>query len=191
MTCTNYFSRTEQPVDENLLCSESDECKNKVEFYCKPCSQMLCSDCQAEHIEKQSEKHRENEDKSKTFIPVAVDEKNDTVMVVCQEHGTLANMICGDCEGQFICIYCRHREHRDHYRCETVTESADRIRMMIKNPRAVMEADIARARHLFEVALRQRRMKCIIQYIEHLNREEDEITHAFNDMLGLENSDGT
>ena len=166
-----YLFRFEQDIDNKYPCAETDDCKKQVSLYCKPCGMMLCEDCRQKH----DDKHE-----IKKYTPITMNEKNDNLMVVCQEHSSLADFVC--CEDEFICIYCKHRKHLGHT-CKTVAENAEQIRQMITNPRAVVDADIARARQLFDQSLRQRRLKCIIEYIKHLNREEEELLSAFNNIV--------
>ncbi|XP_057299646.1 uncharacterized protein LOC130630245 isoform X2 [Hydractinia symbiolongicarpus] len=98
------------------LCEESSNCKSSVTRSCTKCQTNTCDDCWLSHDCVDAD-----------YTPIIFHRRAQTILPFCTSHRSIANVICSDCDGAYICRYCQHRTHVGH-ESDTIQTEAGKIK---------------------------------------------------------------
>ncbi|XP_057299644.1 uncharacterized protein LOC130630244 isoform X2 [Hydractinia symbiolongicarpus] len=98
------------------LCEESSNCKSSVTRSCTKCQTNTCDDCWLSHDCVDAD-----------YTPIIFHRRAQTILPFCTSHRSIANVICSDCDGAYICRYCQHRTHVGH-KSDTIQTEAGKIK---------------------------------------------------------------
>ena len=157
-------------------------CSRDVTRWCMRCQHLSCDHCDDPH-----------EDEA-NFLNVAYHGGRREVVVICREHSTEAEYICRVCEldsdDDFVCVYCVHRDHKSH-EYDVYRQVEDRLKSSMKGKIAAnadhvtrtakVVKNLATVEQQFEKAVKTHKLKCINEYIEHLNTEEEKLRGEFKE----------
>lgn len=161
-------------------------CTRDVTKYCVRCQLFLCDHCEDPHSADEE-----------SFVCVEYHRARKEVMIVCSEHSTEASYVCREgeyaCDNDFVCIYCIHRDHKVHT-FEPYSQVEEKLKTSMKekiisngdheNRKAKVLENVANVKQHFEKAVRTNKLKCINEYIEYLNKEEEKLRDEFNTKTG-------
>ncbi|XP_057316928.1 uncharacterized protein LOC130657919 [Hydractinia symbiolongicarpus] len=181
-----YFSQVSKT--KTFLCQQSKECNRIVSCSCARCSSKICDRCQNLHS-----------CSNKSFISVIFNEKLQELQPLCKQHDSLAKYVCIDCENLFTCVYCTHRQHKNH-RIKTVDDfgleakqwfqsfinSFDETKVVFEElTRKYNEAltSFKTEREIFARELKVRKLKRMTEYVKMLNAEEENHLKEFDEKV--------
>ncbi|XP_057310352.1 putative ankyrin repeat protein RBE_0319 [Hydractinia symbiolongicarpus] len=115
----------------------------------------------------------------------------------CKQHNSLAKFVCIDCENLLTCVYCKHRQHKNH-RIKAIDEfgveakkwfqsfitSFDETKVVLeKLTRKYSDAltNLEKEREVFVQKLKERKLKRLEEYLKMLNKEEEDLLRIFDE----------
>ncbi|XP_057306140.1 putative ankyrin repeat protein RBE_0319 [Hydractinia symbiolongicarpus] len=168
------------------LCQQSKVCHRIISCSCTKCSAKICYRCQNPHS-----------CTNKSFTNVSFNEKLKELQPLCKQHNSIAKFVCIDCENLFTCVYCTHRQHKNH-RIKSIDEfgveaknwfqsfinSFDETKVVLeKLTRKYGDAlkKIEKEREVLALKLKERKLKRLEEYLKMLNKEEEDLLKSFDD----------
>lgn len=157
-------------------------CTRDIKRYCVQCKVFKCEQC--------ADRHNTN-----CFVPVAFQpgrSHRGKVVIVCNKHATEATYVC--CDDKFVCIYCVQRGHKqspywgaakhNHVMLDgmeaTLKEALNEKVNSNKDHcarRADANKDVLDVKRKLHNALQVNKLRCLKDYMEHLDKEETRIIH--------------
>ncbi|XP_057303093.1 uncharacterized protein LOC130639900 [Hydractinia symbiolongicarpus] len=170
----------------NGLCQQTENCKQPICYSCSTCGTKICEKCQHMHS-----------CENKAYTTVRFNGKTGQLQPLCSQHNSLAKRVCIQCDNKFVCVFCVHREHKNH-RLKSVTEFGMEAKnwfqsfiTSFENTRKDSERlskiyhetlmKLEREREIFAQELKMRKLKCIERYLTILNAEEERFLKEFDD----------
>ena len=165
---------------KDAICHENKDCTNSACRSCINCSKKTCSPCWDKHP-----------CGNKSFTPISYDQNSSCYLPWCTEHKTDAKFICLDCRERFVCMYCVHREHKDHenelivrYAPDTRNWLTSQINVQGSHHSNVSYDEemikIESYRTELEQELQDRVVKQLSNYIDRLNQEKEVLLNNFD-----------
>ncbi|XP_057304366.1 E3 ubiquitin-protein ligase Midline-1-like [Hydractinia symbiolongicarpus] len=168
------------------LCQQSELCHRNISCFCTKCSVKICDRCQSPHS-----------CTNKSFTNVSFNEKLKELQPLCKQHNSIAKFVCIDCENLFTCVYCTHRQHKNH-RIKSIDEfgveaknwfqsfinSFDETKVVLeKLTRKYGDAlkKIEKEREALALKLKERKLKRLEQFLKMLNKEEEDLLKSFDE----------
>ncbi|XP_057305410.1 E3 ubiquitin-protein ligase TRIM56-like [Hydractinia symbiolongicarpus] len=169
----------------NLQCQQGKECKQIIRHSCTTCSSKICDKCETIHS-----------CPNKSFNNVIFNQKLQQLQPLCKQHDSLAKFVCIDCENMFVCVYCTHRQHKNHER-KSIAEFGQEARTWFwsfitsfEDTKVVLESltkqydsafkNIEDSREVFVRELGVRKLKRMEEYMKKLNTEEINMLKIFD-----------
>lgn len=122
------------------------------------------------------------------LVPVKFDLQEGGWEILCEEHNTIVDSMC--CDTLFVCVYCRHRNHRGHTDCETLDDAQEKLRELLGEGLRFLRdyhvshrstnRNVTTVRSTLEELLKVNKMKRMEEYLRHLNEQEEQIRREFN-----------
>ncbi|XP_057311984.1 E3 ubiquitin/ISG15 ligase TRIM25-like [Hydractinia symbiolongicarpus] len=168
------------------LCQQSKQCKQIISHSCATCSLKICEKCQNLHS-----------CSKKSYINVIFSQKLQELQPFCKQHDSLAKFACIDCENLLTCVYCKHRQHKNH-RIKSIDDfgleakkwfqtfitSFDETKVVLeKLTRKYSDAltNLEKERGVFVQKLKERKLKRLEEYLKILNKEEEDLLRIFDE----------
>ncbi|XP_057306091.1 uncharacterized protein LOC130644475 [Hydractinia symbiolongicarpus] len=185
-TLTDLLDQMSSGENVKSLCQQSKECKKSISHSCTTCSVKICDGCQNLHS-----------CTNKSFTNVIFNEKLQKLQPLCKQHNSIAKFVCIDCENLFTCVYCTHRQHKNH-RIKSIDEfgveakkwfqsfitSFDETKMVLeKLTRKYGDAlkNCKKERAVLALKLKERKLKRLEEYLKMLNKEEEDLLKSFDE----------
>ncbi|XP_057311481.1 E3 ubiquitin-protein ligase TRIM56-like [Hydractinia symbiolongicarpus] len=187
-TLTGILEKVSPGEKVNSLCQQSKDCNQMINYSCTKCSLKICKKCQNLHS-----------CSNKSYINVIFNQKLQELQPFCKQHDSLAKFVCIDCENLLTCVYCTHRQHKNH-RIKTIDDfgleakkwfqsfinSFDETKVVLKNlTRKYSDAltNLEKEREVFVQKLKERKLKRLEEYLKMLNKEEEDLLRIFDEKL--------
>ncbi|XP_057312525.1 uncharacterized protein LOC130654003 [Hydractinia symbiolongicarpus] len=159
------------------ICQQREKFKQIIGYSCTTCSLHSCS--------------------SKSYTNVIFNQKLQELQPLCKQHNSLAKFICIDCANLFTCVYCTHRQHKNH-RIKSIDEigletkkwfqtsitSFDETKGVWKElTRKYGDAltNLEKKREVFLLKLKERKSKRLEEYLKILNKKEEDLLRIFDE----------
>ncbi|XP_057311983.1 uncharacterized protein LOC130649655 isoform X2 [Hydractinia symbiolongicarpus] len=185
-TLTGISDKVSPGKNVKSLCQQSKECKQIISYSCATCSLKICEKCQNLHS-----------CSNKSYINVIFNQKLQELQPLCKQHGSLAKFVCIDCENLLTCVYCAHRQHKNH-RIKTIDDfglgaknwfqafisSFDETKVVLeKLTRKYSDAltNLEKEREVFVQKLKERKLKRLEEYLKMLNKEKEDLLRIFDE----------
>ena len=155
-------------------CCQYENCEKEIAFFC--CGNELCKQCSPIH---------QSDQQLHTPTPVVfMKERGDTLNILCEEHMTECSNYCNT-DDRFICIYCTNRGHKDHQiftveeRSSFMEEEFEKKREYVNASKSISHREFIVNKNNLDEVLKQRKLVCLVEYIDFLNEEESAIKKDF------------
>ncbi|XP_057300484.1 E3 ubiquitin-protein ligase TRIM56-like [Hydractinia symbiolongicarpus] len=185
-TLTDLLDKMSVGGKVKYLCQQSKKCKQIISYSCTTCSAKICDKCQNMHS-----------CVNKSVTNISFNEKLQQLQPLCKQHNSLAKFVCIDCENLFVCVYCTHRQHKNH-RTKSIADfgleakqwfqsfitSFDETKIILENlTRKYDDAlkHVQKEREIFALKIKERKFKRIEEYINMLSREEADLLKLFHE----------
>ncbi|XP_057311709.1 uncharacterized protein LOC130649450 [Hydractinia symbiolongicarpus] len=185
-TLTGILDKVSPGKNVKSLCQQSKECKQIISYSCATCSLKICEKCQNLHS-----------CSNKSYINVIFNQKLQELQPLCKQHDSLAKFVCIDCENFLTCVYCTHRQHKNH-RIKTIDDfgleakkwfqafitSFDETKVVLeKLTRKYHDAltNLEKEKEVFVQKLKERKLKRLEEYLKMLNKEEEDLLRIFDE----------
>ncbi|XP_057314653.1 E3 ubiquitin-protein ligase TRIM56-like [Hydractinia symbiolongicarpus] len=178
----DILNNVEENGKGNALCRQTENCKQPVRYFCRICAAKICEKCQKIHS-----------CENKSFVTVSFNEKLQEIHPLCSQHNSLAKQVCIECDSQFVCVYCVHREHKGH-NTKSITEYGIELNKHFQTfEDTIVELEklseiyhktlmkLECERKVFVQELEMRKLKCIERYLSILNEEEKNMLKDFDE----------
>ncbi|XP_057311330.1 E3 ubiquitin-protein ligase TRIM56-like [Hydractinia symbiolongicarpus] len=185
-TLTGILDKISPGKNVKSLCQQSKECKQIISYSCTTCSLKICKKCQNLHS-----------CSNKSYINVIFNQKLQELQPLCKQHDSLAKFVCIDCEHLLTCVYCTHRQHKNH-RIKSMDDfgleakkwfqafitSFDETKVVLEMlTRKYHDAltNLEKEREVFVQKLNERKLKRLEEYLKILNKEEEDLLRIFDE----------
>lgn len=163
----------------NVFSKCCEQCNHSFQGYCAVCDTLVCATSSIKHT---SCKH---------ILPISFNIKDKKMSPQCEKHKSDAYWVC--CDNEFICKYCIKRDHKGHP-YDSIEEHVETLKGLISKEIEQMntfvkgineklqknEKSISAAKEDLDNVLRWRKIRCISDYMDYLNSEEEVISKEFD-----------
>ncbi|XP_057310351.1 putative ankyrin repeat protein RBE_0319 [Hydractinia symbiolongicarpus] len=132
-----------------------------------------------------------------SYINVIFNPKLQELQPLCTQHVSLAKFVCIDCENLLTCVYCKHRQHKNH-RIKTIDEFGVEAKKWFQSfitlfdeAKVVLEkltrkysdalTNLEKEREVFVQKLKERKLKRLEEYLKMVNKEEEDLLRIFDE----------
>ncbi|XP_057311426.1 E3 ubiquitin-protein ligase TRIM56-like [Hydractinia symbiolongicarpus] len=185
-TLTGILDKVSPGKNVKSLCQQSKECNQIINYSCATCSVKICEKCQNIHS-----------CSNKSYINVIFNQKLQELQPLCKQHDSLAKFVCIDCENLLTCVYCTHRQHKNH-RIKTIDDFGLEAKKWFQSfitsfneTKVVLEkltrkysdalTNLEKEREVFVQKLKERKLKRLEEYLKMLNKEEEDLLRIFDE----------
>ncbi|XP_057311949.1 E3 ubiquitin-protein ligase TRIM56-like [Hydractinia symbiolongicarpus] len=183
-TLTGILEKVSPGEKVNSLCQQ--DCNQMINYSCTTCSLKICEKCQNLHS-----------CSKKSYINVIFSQKLQELQPFCKQHDSLAKFACIDCENLLTCVYCKHRQHKNHriksmddFGLEAkkwfqsfITSFNETKVVLEKLTRKYSDAltNLEKEREVFVQKLKDRKLKRLDEFLKILNKEEEDLLRIFDE----------
>ncbi|XP_057310687.1 putative ankyrin repeat protein RBE_0319 [Hydractinia symbiolongicarpus] len=185
-TLTGILDKVSPGEKVNSLCHQSKDCNQMINYSCTKCSLKICEKCQNFHS-----------CSKKSYINVIFNQKLQELQPFCKQHDSLAKFACIDCENLLTCVYCKHRQHKNH-RIKSIDDFGLEAKKWFQSfitsfneTKVVLEkltrkygdalTNLEKEREVFVQKLKERKLKRLDEYLKIINKEEEDLLRIFDE----------
>ncbi|XP_057311123.1 putative ankyrin repeat protein RBE_0319 [Hydractinia symbiolongicarpus] len=185
-TLTGILDKVSPGEKVNSLCQQSKDCNQMISYSCTKCSLKICEKCQNLHS-----------CSNKSYINVIFNQKLQELQPLCKQHDSLAKFACIDCENLLTCVYCKHRQHKNH-RIKSIDDFGLEAKKWFQSfitsfneTKVVLEkltrkysdalTNLEKERKVFVQKLKERKLKRLDEFLKILNKEEEDLLRIFDE----------
>ncbi|XP_057310711.1 uncharacterized protein LOC130648663 isoform X2 [Hydractinia symbiolongicarpus] len=157
-----------------------------INYSCTTCSLKICEKCQNLHS-----------CSKKSYINVIFSQKLQELQPFCKQHDSLAKFACIDFENLLTCVYCKHRQHKNH-RIKSIDDFGLEAKKWFQSfitsfneTKVVLEkltrkysdalTNLEKEREVFVQKLKERKLKRLDEFLKILNKEEEDLLRIFDE----------
>ncbi|XP_057310413.1 E3 ubiquitin-protein ligase TRIM56-like [Hydractinia symbiolongicarpus] len=185
-TLTSILDKVSPGEKVNSICQKSKDCNQMINYSCTTCSLKICEKCQNLHS-----------CSKKSYINVIFSQKLQELQPFCKQHDSLAKFACIDCENLLTCVYCKHRQHKNH-RIKSIDDFGLEAKKWFQSfitsfneTKVVLEkltrkysdalTSLEKEREVFVQKLKERKLKRLDEFLKILNKEEEDLLRIFDE----------